>query len=559
MPYIRKVKIKGKDYWYLFHTIREGEKFLKKSKYVGRELPKNIEEIKERFLKEIKGEKVEERKDDVSKLVESLSPLEREVLPLIEEGISSKELEDKSKLTEVEVIRALQWLENKSIIKINIGKRKIIELRKNGKKYLKEGLPEKRLLKAVIEKSVSFDEAREKAGLDKDEFNVSLGILKRDNAIMIKEDKISKSKEVEFLEEELLKKLPLDFESLNKDEVKLLEALKKRRDVVNVEEKKVRTIKLTNLGNELKKRDLKLDLIENLTSDLLRSEKWKSKRFRRYDIKINVPRIYQGRRHFVNEAISYVRRIWLDLGFKEMKGSLIQSSFWNFDALFTPQDHPARDLQDSIFLKSKSELPDSKLVNAVKKMHESGGYGSKGWRYKWDLELAKKDVLRTHTTVLSARTLANLKKEKIPGKFFAIGDNFRNETLDWSHLFEIIQTEGIVVSEDVNFRHLLGYLKEFFNKMGFSRVRFRPAFFPYTSMSCEVDVYIPEKKRWIELGGSGIFRPEVVIPLMGKDIPVLAWGLGLGRIIMDYYNIKDIRELYANDLRQLREVKMWLR
>jgi len=191
-------------------------------------------------------------------------------------------------------------------------------------------------------------------------------------------------------------------------------------------------------------------------------------------------------------------------------------------------------------------------------VHEDGGNtGSLGWKYNWNSEDGKKNVLRTHTTALSAKTIAGLKNT--PGKYFAIGKCFRNETLDATHLFEFDQTEGIVVDENVNFRHLLGYLKEFFNKMGFEKVRFRPAYFPYTEPSVEVDVYHPVHKKWIELGGAGVFRPEVVKPLMGKDTQVLAWGLGIGRIISDYYNITDIRELHRNDLKQLREMKVWTR
>ncbi|MCK4553276.1 phenylalanine--tRNA ligase subunit alpha, partial [Candidatus Pacearchaeota archaeon] len=236
-----------------------------------------------------------------------------------------------------------------------------------------------------------------------------------------------------------------------------------------------------------------------------------------------------------------------------------QSSFWNFDVLFTAQDHPVREMQDTFFIDKKLELPDKKLVEAVKKSHEQGVEGSKGWNYSWGEEEAKKSVLRTHTTCLSAQTLAKLKKENLPAKFFAIGKCFRNETIDWSHGFEFNQTEGIVVDKNANFRHLLGYLKQFFGKMGFKKVRFRPAYFPYTEPSMEIDVWHPEKKVWLELGGAGIFRPEVTIPLLGEHIPVLAWGPGFDRTLMDYYEIKDLRKLYKNDLTKLRKMKFWMK
>ena len=242
-----------------------------------------------------------------------------------------------------------------------------------------------------------------------------------------------------------------------------------------------------------------------------------------------------------------------------MSVNLIKSSFWNFDALFTAQDHPVREMQDTFFIDKKENLLDKKIVKKVKESHEFGVDGSFGWKYKWNEEEAKRLVLRTHTTCLSAQTLSKIKKKELPQKFFAIGKCFRNETVDWSHGFEFNQTEGIVVDKNANFRHLLGYLKEFFAKMGFEKVRFRPGYFPYTEPSVEIDIFHPEKKVWLELGGAGIFRPEVVIPLLGENIPVLAWGPGFDRILMDYYKIKDLRELYKNNLTQLRKMKFWMK
>ena len=174
-------------------------------------------------------------------------------------------------------------------------------------------------------------------------------------------------------------------------------------------------------------------------------------------------------------------------------------------------------------------------------------------------EEAKKVLLRTHTTVLSAQTISRLNKNDLPAKFFSVGKVFRNEALDWKHLFEFNQVEGIVVDPNANLKHLKGYLREFFGKMGYIDIRMRPSHFPYTEPSMEVDVLHPKKNVWIELGGVGIFRPEVVVPLLGEDIPVLAWGLGMPRIISGYFEITDIRDLYKNDLKQIREMKMWMK
>jgi phenylalanyl-tRNA synthetase alpha chain len=245
-----------------------------------------------------------------------------------------------------------------------------------------------------------------------------------------------------------------------------------------------------------------------------------------------------------------------------MKGSIVQQCFWNFDALFTAQDHPVRDMQDSFYIKDPmygKSIP-KEILEKVKQTHESGWTTkSKGWQYLWNERDAQKNVIRTHTTVLSAHTLAQLKESELPAKFFAVGKCFRNETMDFSHLFEFNQTEGIVVDPNANFRHLLAYLRAFAQKMGYEKIRFRPAYFPYTEPSVEGDVYDPVHKKWVELIAAGMFRPEVVKPLLGKDIPVLAWGPGLDRMIVGAYGITDIRDLYKNDLKQLKDIKIWLK
>ena len=184
--------------------------------------------------------------------------------------------------------------------------------------------------------------------------------------------------------------------------------------------------------------------------------------------------------------------------------------------------------------------------------------GSTGWQQPWSEEKAKELLLRTHNTVLSAQAIARLNESDLPAKFFTVGKVFRNETMDWKHLFEFTQVEGIVVDPKANLRHLKGYVREFFLKMGFKDVRLRPSHFPYTEPSLEVDVLHPLRNEWVELGGAGIFRPEVVQPLLGRAVPVLAWGLGMERIITDYYKITDLRDIYRNDVQQLRDARLWV-
>lgn len=499
------------------------------------------------------------------KIIESLSPNEIKILPYLKENID--EIVQNSKLDKTSVLRALEYLGNKGIITLSHDKKKLVELGVNGALYKKKGLPERRLLSLINEKRIlKLEEAQKQSGLSDDEFKVSIGVLKKKALIEINNEKIvlaGRSDEIskKSLEELFLEILPLDYNLLKPEQLFALKSLEKRRDIIRIKEEEIIKINITKLGEEIISSGKKVgELIESVTSQMLEKESlWKGKKFRRYDVTSPLPSINGGKRHFVNQAIDYAREVWTEMGFTEMSGNILQSSFWNFDALFTAQDHPAREMQDTFFINKKMELPDKKLVKAVKESHEKGVDGSKGWQYDWNEENAKRMVLRTHTTCLSANTLGSLDKKNIPAKFFTVGKCFRNETVDWSHGFEFNQSEGIVVGKNLNFRNLLGYLQDFFKKMGFEKIRFRPSYFPYTEPSVEIDVWHPEKKIWFELGGAGIFRPEVVIPLLGEKMTVLAWGPGFDRMIMDYYNIKDLRELYKNDLSKLRKMKFWMK
>ncbi|MGD2072864.1 MAG: phenylalanine--tRNA ligase subunit alpha [Candidatus Thorarchaeota archaeon] len=506
--------------------------------------------------------------EDIKEVVESLNPDERAILPFLKESL--KDIIEHSELDETKVMRALQYLSNKEIVKLSVVKKKLVDLGDNGVIYLKNGLPERRLLNLLVEKHIlDLDEAKKTSKLSENEFKAALGVLKKKAMIDLQRGKIMlKAKKQEIvrksMEEQFLETCPLEFDKLKPEQKAAYNSLRNRKNIVElIDEKKVK-IKITDLGKQILTQDLsKLSsMIETLTPEMLRNDSWKGKKFRRYDIKSRVPEISGGKKHFVNQAREHARKIWTDLGFKEMTGNITQTGFWNFDALFTAQDHPVREMHDTFYIKDmQGRLPaDKTLIKAVRQAHEQGTPDSKGWQYTWNEEIPKKIVLRTHTTCLSAQTLYQLSKLKDKkGKFFAIGKNFRNETVDWSHGFEFNQTEGIVVDKDANFRHLLGYLKQFFKKMGFEQIRFAPAYFPYTEPSVEITAYHPEKKVWLELGGAGIFRPEVVIPLLGEYIPVLAWGPGFDRIMMDYYEIKDMRELYENNLTKLRKIKPWLK
>jgi len=228
----------------------------------------------------------------------------------------------------------------------------------------------------------------------------------------------------------------------------------------------------------------------------------------------------------------------------------VESSFWNFDALFQPQQHPARDSHDTFFLRRPEvvrSVPEE-YMERVKSMHETGGEGSIGYRYDWKREEAEKNILRTHTTAVSSRMLHALAQQSTftPKKYFSIDRVFRNETLDATHLAEFHQVEGLIADRHLSLGDLLGTIQYFFRRIGISDVKFKPAYNPYTEPSMEIFGYSSQLGKWIEVGNSGMFRPEMLRPMgLSEDVRVIAWGLSLERPTMIKYGIRNIRDLFG--------------
>lgn len=332
--------------------------------------------------------------------------------------------------------------------------------------------------------------------------------------------------------------------------------LKGRDKIVKIRRRLVRWISLTEKGQERARTmgESKKEVTQ-LTPELLATGKWREVSFRRYDVTLGTKPQYPGKEHPLQRIIQEARRAFFELGFEEVSSPVVEVAFWDFDALFQPQDHPAREMQDTFYLArpAKGELPDEKLLQRVAEVHETGGdTGSKGWRYCWDQEKAKRLLLRTHTTAATIRALAG--NPNPPRKVFCIGKVFRRENIDATHLPEFTQLDGIVIDNDASLVTLFGTLAEFYLKMGAREVRFRPSYFPYTEPSVEVFVNFGNL-GWVEMGGAGVFRQEVVKPL-GCQSRVLAWGLGLERLAMMRFGVDDIRQLYWADINWLREAKL---
>jgi len=445
-----------------------------------------------------------------------------------------KELEkqEKAKIEELEMNpdsarRAAFWLAEKGLAIVEEKEDECFIKNEECERWSSKGFPEVRILKKDGE-SVAELTPEERIGLV---------WAKKNGWIEISEGKIKKIKDVSGYSLEEAAKNP---KKASKEDLKVLI---KRKLVVPQKSKEI-TVSITKAGRAEAKKITEISQeIGELTDEVIASGSWKNAQFRPYALApTKDARI--GKIHPLTRMVGKVKRVFMDMGFEEMEGNMVESAFWNFDALFQPQDHPARELADTFYLEGSEELPEPKLVEQVAKSHEEG------WKYKWSPKEAKKRVLRTHTTVLSAQYLNKLKGTDAK-KYFSVGRVFRNEAIDFKHLAEFHQIEGIVAWEGATFRDLLGLLKEFYRRFGFEKIRFRPSYFPYTEPSVEIEVYFEEREEWMELGGAGIFRPEMTKPLC--DIyPVLAWGLSLERPMMLREDLKDIRTFYKNDLDWLR-------
>ncbi|AEH24709.1 phenylalanine--tRNA ligase subunit alpha [Pyrococcus yayanosii] len=480
---------------------------------------------------------------------------------------SVEELVERTGLEQVAVMRALLGLQSKGLAKLHERSEKIVKLTEIGKRYAEIGLPEWRVLRILREKGkVELEELRNV--LSEEELRPIVGLLRKEGWANVR-------KEGEKLILEITEK-GLEAGERPIDRVLRLLAergtvpLREIETIVKIGELKRRKIaeedviterwaEITSKGEELVRKGIELRReVSLLTPELISSGKWREVTLKRFDIKAPVRRVYPGKKQPYRAFLDKIRRKLIEMGFIEMTvDSLIETQFWNFDALFQPQNHPAREWTDTYQLKypKVGHLPEKELVERVKTAHERGLAGSRGWGYVWSPERAMLLMPRAHGTALSGRQLA--KGVEIPGKYFTIQRVFRPDVLDRTHLIEFNQVDGFVVGEDLNFRHLLGILKRFAIEIaGAKKVKFLPDYYPFTEPSVQMSAYHPEL-GWVEFGGAGVFREEMTKAL-GIDAPVIAWGIGIDRLAMFKLGIDDIRYLFSYDLKWLREARVIL-
>ncbi len=503
---------------------------------------------------------------------DALHPLEIRVLLSFEQdaSFSTDGLVDALGFNTGQCNQALSWLEAKGLIcELSRKTEVLFELTPLGMEQLEHGTPEQRIF-GLLEQSgsLSLPDIANRLGMENRDVGSAFGALSKQGLLSMGDDKragVADAAKAEALAAtgRLLQKISsagtVAAEDLEEEERALAAGMSRKR---GASKGAVRTIERDRVAygfspeaaavrEELRTAGVTGDEIGNLTPEMLADGSWKSSGFRRYNISMRPARVLMGRKNPYADFIRVLKDKLVSLGFEEFDGPLLETEFWNGDALFMPQFHSARDIHDVYHIKEPEYATgiEQPYLDQVAAAHEDGWTtGSMGWRYAFDRTFTRRMILRSQGTVLSAKQLP---KARIPGKYFGCVRCFRYDQVDATHGSEFYQTEGIVLGEEVNLRTLLGLLKMFATEVaGAEEVRFAPAYFPFTEPSVEVHIKHPVL-GWFELGGSGIFRPEVTEPL-GIHVPVLAWGLGIDRMAMMSLGISDIRELFSPDIENVR-------
>lgn len=487
-----------------------------------------------------------------------LSTNEKLVLKAIGDiEMTSRELANVTGLKIEAAVHAAYTLEEKGLAQVKDEVRSEYVLTDEGKKYAEEGMPERIIHNALPAEGISLNELKKR--FPPATVSIAMGWLrqkgwakfeKRDGDTILMPQKAEKSAD----------ELALSILYKGKQQEDLPEKTMKdllKRNLVAIKEEKEKTIVISAEGALIKEKGITVqEEIGQLTPEMIMSGSWQGKAFRKFDITASVLPEYAGRKHILRMGMDKVKQTLIEMGFKEMEGPIVDAEFYVNDLLFMPQDHPARTQWDQFNLKKPKyihHLPRD-LMHRVRDIHEHGGEtGSLGWNYNWDPQIAKKLVLRGHTTSVTARYLA--KYNKPPQKFFSVAPVFRNDTIDQTHLLEFFQIEGWIMDEGLSMRDLMGTFNEFYARFGIKNLRFKPTYNPYTEPSLEIYGRHPRTGRMIEVGNSGMFREEMLAPF-GINCDVIAWGLALERLLMILYGYEDIRDLHGPlcDINFLRSV-----
>lgn len=504
--------------------------------------------------------------------VKNLHPLEVKLLRSVSfgEDITAERIMKDLDYKVGQCNQAFSWLTAKGCLEETGRSHKTVyELTDLGREHQKNGLPAERIFRFLSENGAhSMPEISQALGLEKSDTGSAFGLLSSKGVAKMNDERKAEVISKELPEDVILQRMLLD-RAVNDgaiDEASLVDKEKtaigqmaKKRGASSADFKLIESdivvYHLTEKGDEAKKALLAANITGEefsvLTPEMIQTGAWKNGTFRPYGINAPTSRLIPGRRNAYSEYLQWVKDKLAALGFEEFDGPLVENEFWNGDALFMPQFHSARDIHDVYYVKDPvhAKSIEEPWLSQVAATHENGWKtGSRGWGYTFDHEFTRRQVLRSQGTVLSAHQLT---KAKVPGKYFGIVRCFRYDQVDATHGADFYQTEGIVLGKDVNLRNLLGLLKMFAEEIaGAEEVKYVPGYFPFTEPSIEVHIKHPVL-GWFELGGSGIFRPEVTEAL-GIDVPVLAWGLGIDRMALMHLGLNDLRELFTPDIESVR-------
>jgi len=480
------------------------------------------------------------------------------LLSLREHALSAQDEESLGRevgLPADQVRGSLQRLRSKHLALVEEEHETVTRLTPKGQSAIVRGLPERRFWDALQQKggSLTPDDVRA-AGLDDEERSAAIGILRRRGLLAdglpfrARPDARASS---EFLPEEtVLKQVAEGREDTDPAIVDALE----RRGLVRREHRSIKRWSASEEGRRIPLAPEGEELLGSLTSDLLRTGGWRGRTFRPYDVRASVPYLTGARPNPYIAWLEEFEDVLVGLGFEQAEGPLLETEFWNNDALFMPQDHPARSIHDALSVEGvEGAMPPADLLSRVAAVHEGRALPGTatplgpGWPGAYDVRVAVRPVLRSQTTAVSARYLAA--HPRPPFRMFSIDRNFRHEQVDARHHLEFHQCEGIIGEEGLDLRHLIGVFTTLAEAIGLREMKIRPSYFPFTEPSIEGYVRHP-RLGWMEVFPGGVLRPEVLRPL-GVDVPVLAWGIGVMRLAMVALGCNDIRELFQDDLATL--------
>ena len=511
---------------------------------------------------------------DISGIIKNLHPLEIKVLLKYtqKDELTSARLQKELDYKEGHANQAFSWLGGKELVKeISRTPHTFFEITDLGKELSEKGTVEERVVSFLKENGAKvLPEIASSLGLEQKDIGSAFGQLSKEGILAMNPEKKAEYTGKDLparitLTTQILKKAVLSAdgilnkESLSAEELDVISSLSKKRGAADspFREFTRETVVYQLCGEsdavaaELRKVGVTGNEIGEITPKMLETGEWKKGTFRGYNIMIPPARNIPGRINPYVSCLESVKDKRCSLGFQEFDGPRVETGFWNGDALFMPQFHAARDIHDVYRIKNPTHAKsiEEPYLSNVARIHENGGNsGSRGWNYSFDREFTRRLILRSQGTVLSAH---QLHKAEIPGKYFGIARCFRYDKVDATHLSDFYQTEGIVLGEDVNLKTLLGFLEMFAVEIaGATEVKYVPGYFPFTEPSIEVHIKHP-KLGWFELGGSGIFRPEVT-KAMGVDVPVLAWGIGIDRMALMALGLNDLRELFCEDIEKVR-------